>query len=75
MRAAYETYAKDNGVHFTLSARRFNERIEARGCERKPMRIHNDVGTERVVKCWSGVTLSSNPKKQEPEKIQDEIPF
>jgi len=75
MRGFYESYLKENGIKFSLSPRHFNERLEARGCERKSMRVVNDLGTERVTKCWLGVTISSSPKKVEPEFIQDEIPF
>ena len=75
MRAAYEAYVKDNGIRCPLSASRFNERIEAHGGERKPRRVPNDVGTKKLTKIWTGVTLASNPKKLELEMIEDEIPF
>lgn len=50
MRSAYESWCNDIGQKYTLSPRDFNERLEARGVERKTIYLHG-----RNQKCWSGV--------------------
>jgi putative DNA primase/helicase len=75
LREAYDQHAKDNGVRYTLGPREFNKRLRAKGCDVKSKRYANSVGTEKVGKCWQGVTLKSNPQKNEQEQITDEIPF
>ena len=75
LRAAYEDWAKENGARYTLGPRQFNKRLEAKSCERKPKKIHNEFGTEKVVKCWIGITLKSCPTKDEFEVKQYEIHF
>jgi putative DNA primase/helicase len=75
LRAAYEQWAKDNGARYTLGPREFNKRLESKNCERLPKRIPNEFGTEKPTKCWRGVTLKSNPTREDLEEIQNEIPF
>ena len=75
LRTAYEQSAKENGQRYTLGPKEFNRRLEAKGCERKSKRYVNTVGTEKVCKCWCGVTLKSNPTKEELEEIQSEMSF
>ena len=74
MRTAYENYAKDTGIKFTLGKRSFNERLESRGCQRKAKRHDNSMGTEKVKKYWFGVTLSANEHYEE-QNSQWEIAF
>jgi putative DNA primase/helicase len=75
LRSAYEQWVKDNGIRYPLGPREFNRRLEARQCERKSKRYVNAIGTEKIGKCWFGVTLRSNPTRDEPEEIQSEIAF
>jgi putative DNA primase/helicase len=75
LRSAYEQWARDNGARYTLGPREFNKRLESKGCERTAKRIQNEFGTEKPVKCWRGITLRSNPTREEREGIQEEIPF
>ena len=78
----YDQWAKDNGVKFTLGPRHFNERLRSKGCEAKSKRYSNSFGTEKVGKCWQGVTLKDKPQRDKEEdeqeideKIEEEIPF
>lgn len=50
MRTAYDQWCGEIGQKYTLSPRDFNERLEARGAERKTIYLHG-----RNQKCWSGV--------------------
>jgi putative DNA primase/helicase len=75
LRTAYEEWARENGQRYTLGPREFNKRLESKNCERMPKRIRNEYGTEKPTKCWRGITLKSNPTKDELEEIQNEIPF
>lgn len=75
LRTAYDQWAKDNGARFTLGPRGFNKRLRSKGCKAKSKRCTNSIGTEKVGKCWQGITLKSNPQKDEQEQITDEIPF
>lgn len=52
MRSAYESWCNDIGQKYTLSPRDFNERLEARGAERKTIYLHG-----RHQKCWNGVGI------------------
>jgi putative DNA primase/helicase len=62
MRGAYEQWAKDVGIRYPVGPREFNKRLRARGCESKPKRYADNVGDERVGKCWTGVTLISRTR-------------
>jgi putative DNA primase/helicase len=78
LRAVYEQWAKDNGARYTLGPREFNKRLNAKGCERKTKRYTNDVGTEKVGKCWEGITVRAKGQydpRQLEEKVTDELPF
>jgi len=75
LRARYEQWAKENGLRYTLSPREFNRRLETRDCIRKPTKVYNELGTETVVKCWHGLTLSSSPRSRPHEEVHDEIPI
>lgn len=57
LRKAYDDWAKDSGLRYTLGPNEFNRRLESKGCKRKSHRYRNDIGTEKVGKCWFGVTL------------------
>jgi putative DNA primase/helicase len=74
LRTDYENWAKENGLKYPLSARSFNTRIEAKGCKRLPTRYVNDMGTNKVAKCWRGVTLQSNPLTRDTDD-EDNIPI
>jgi putative DNA primase/helicase len=52
MRSAYENWCSEIGQKYTLAPRDFNERLEARGAERKTIYLHG-----RNQKCWSGVGI------------------
>lgn len=65
LRTAYDDWAKANGAKYTLGPREFNIRFEAKGAYRKSHRFFNEVGTEKLGKCWMGVTLQSNPRQIE----------
>lgn len=52
LRAAYEQWATDNGVRFTLGSREFNKRVRSRGCEDKTTRRSGYIS-----KCWNGIGL------------------
>lgn len=67
MRRAYEEYAKENGIRYPLGPKEFNKRLEARGCSRRTKRYFNDVGTEKVGKCWLGVNLQDQHQLREVE--------
>ena len=79
-RKAYEGWAGDVGVKYTLGARAFNERLEARGCRRITKKYVNDIGTHKIGKCWTGIKLECNQEiedeiEDEVEEYSDEIPF
>lgn len=78
LRVAYDQHCKDNGVRYPLGAKQFNQHLCGKNCERSTKRYSNDVGTETIGKCWSGVTLKSKPcyiKEENQREIQEEIPF
>ena len=75
LRARYEQWAKENDLRYTLSPREFNRRLGARDCLRKPTKVYNELGTETVVKCWHGLTLSSSPRSRPHEEMHNEIPM
>ncbi|MFC1782299.1 phage/plasmid primase, P4 family [Planctomycetota bacterium] len=52
LRAAYEGYARETGLKFTLSPREFNERLKNRGCEYKQTKYKG-----KACKCWHGISL------------------
>lgn len=68
LRAAYEEYAEESGIRFPLGPREFNKRLEARGVVRTNRRYTNEVGTEKVGKCWVGARL-----RQPDDDPADEI--
>lgn len=72
LRAAYEAWAKENGQHFPLSLREFNKRLQAKGCNQQTRRCLNEIGTERFVRTWVGISLQDKPTFEE---IEDEIPI
>jgi putative DNA primase/helicase len=55
LRAAYEQWAKDNGVRFTLGPREFNKRLREKGCVSKST-WHDG----KNAKCWQGIGLQTN---------------
>lgn len=64
LRSAYDDWAKNNGMKFTLGPREFNKRLRAKGCEDKSKRLRiTATGEETVKKCWHGVTLKSKPQR------------
>jgi putative DNA primase/helicase len=80
LRDAYDKWAEDAGIpeKYRLGRKACNERLQDKGCERKSTRYTNNVGTEKVGKCWHGVMLKSacnRFERKKPEEIQDEIPF
>jgi len=78
LRVAYDQHCKDNGVRYPLGPKHFNQRLRGKNCETSAKRYDNEVGTETVGKCWSGVTLKSKPryvKGKNQQEIQEEIPF
>jgi putative DNA primase/helicase len=78
LRVAYDQHCKDNGVRYPLGPKHFNQRLRGKNCETSTKRYNNEVGTETVGKCWSGVTLKSKPryvKGKNQQEIQEEIPF
>lgn len=78
LRAAYDEWAKANGVRFTLGSKQFNRRLRARGCEQRTKKYENDLGTEVATRCWQGVTLRAKPRYDtvtEEVEIREEIPF
>jgi len=78
LRGAYDLHCKDNGTRYPLGPRQFNERLRAKGCEAKPKRYPNELGTKVVAKCWTGVTLKANcryEKETTEAEIQEKIPF
>lgn len=78
LRVAYDQHCKDNGVRYPLGPRHFNRRLRGKNCETSAKRYNNEVGTETLGKCWSGVTLKSKPryvKGKNQQEIQEEIPF
>jgi len=58
LRAAYDQYAKDNGIKFTLPQRDFNERIQAKGCDRRSKWMNG-----KNTKCWCGIGLQYSPNQ------------
>jgi len=75
LRRRYDEWARECGLKFTLSPQQFNRRLETRGCTRRATQIRNELGTEKIVKCWRGVTLSASPKTRSQEQADDEIPI
>lgn len=57
MRSAYEEWAKNNGIKYTLGSKRFNNKLRAKGCKYELYRIPISTGTLPPSKCWLGVQL------------------
>jgi len=61
LRKRYDDWGKETGLRYLLGPKQFNERLEERNCQRQSRRYLNDMGTEKVGKCWMGVTLQTKP--------------
>jgi len=61
LRKRYDDWGKETGLRYLLGPKQFNERFEEKDCQRQSRRYLNDVGTEKVGKCWVGVTLQIKP--------------
>jgi putative DNA primase/helicase len=66
LRAAYDEWAKANGIRYPLGLKKFNRCLERKGCTKKTTNYVNDLGTERNGKCWHGVTLLRKSQYIEP---------
>jgi putative DNA primase/helicase len=52
LRRVYDAWASEQGLKYTLSPRKFNERLDEKGCFRKNMRQNGNT-----VKSWCGIGL------------------
>ena len=70
LREVYEQWAEEVGIKpkYRLGRTAFNERLRAKDCVQKPKRYINDVGTEKVERCWHGVTLRAEPRHGENDR-------
>jgi len=75
LRQQYEQWAKAAGLRYPLGPKEFNRRLESRKCYRKARRVYNDLGTEKVVKCWHGIALSEGGSLNPAEGAENEIPI
>ena len=70
LRAAYDEWAREQGLRFSLSPKDFNKRVAAKGAVRKTMAVGS--GSERRqakrAKCWIGITLRINVMMNEEEE-------
>jgi putative DNA primase/helicase len=64
LRQAYEQFATEQGIRYTLGPQQFNQRIEARGCKRMTKRYYSDAGTETLGKCWVGVGIQNQHQRR-----------
>jgi len=60
MRAKYDEWAKASGTKWPLGPRKFNQRMESRGCKRVTKKYTDNAGGNKVGKCWIGVTIKAN---------------
>ena len=59
MRGKYDEWAKASGIKWPLPPRKFNKRLESRGCRRIPKKYTDDAGETKTGKCWIGVTIKA----------------
>lgn len=65
LRQMYVRWSNEAGVKHLLGPKHFSEKLRIKGCEIKTTRYENEVGTEKVARCWRGITLINNPRELE----------
>ncbi|MCP4257850.1 MAG: DNA primase [Planctomycetes bacterium] len=60
MRQKYDEWAKASGIKWPLSPRKFNKRMESRGCRRVAKKYIDNAGETKTGKCWIGVTIKAS---------------